>query len=433
MRFSSLLKPNLTAPTKLTVVGLAACAVAIWIQWLSGDPAYPKFPPGPVFFVVVAVIVALGSRWWWTPVLGALVALLTTLGWFSRLPAELLRLSHPAQVGNFATGIFIGTLLQLIALLVTDVAGLAATAQNYRSTSHGEGGLVKTVCKVLGGYTQAIIYSTLRLAQACSSSAYSKAAIGRKREIMKPDVRIRRALWSVVILLALIAVAVAMRRTAQLVPVLINGYGPPTAASNPVAAQFAALDDVFARHPVLTLIHILPGLLFVLLGPLQFSRTLRQRHLRWRRWSGRICLLFGLVIGVSALVMSFWIPSIGGLNQATASTLFALFFLFALGKTFRHIRRREIALHREWMIRAFSIGIAIATIRPIIVLLFLISRPSGLTPYEFFGAGFWLGFVLHLMAAEAWIHWTQSQLRADRLLLRSRRKSRIISKTTTAY
>src|SRR5262245_15843610 len=157
----------------------------------------------------------------------------------------------------------------------------------------------------------------------------------------------------------------------------------------------------------------LSGLLFVLSGPLQFSRTLRQRHLRWRRWSGRICLLFGLVIGVSALVMSFWMPSIGGLNQATASTLFALFFLFALGKAFRHIRRREIALHRGWMIRAFSIGIAIATIRPIIVLLFLISRPSGLTPYEFFGAGFWLGFVLHLMAAEAWIHWTQSQLRIN--------------------
>src|SRR5262247_838348 len=74
MRFSSLLKPNLTALTKLTVVGLAACAVAIWIQWLSGDPAYPKFPPGLVFFVVVAVFVALGSRWWWTPVLGALEA-----------------------------------------------------------------------------------------------------------------------------------------------------------------------------------------------------------------------------------------------------------------------------------------------------------------------------------------------------------------------
>src|SRR5262249_58899710 len=103
---------------------------------------------------------------------------------------------------------------------------------------------------------------------------------------MKPDVRIRRALWSVVILLVLIAVAVAMRGTVRLVPVLINGYSPPTAAPNPVAAQFAALDDVFARHPVLTLIHILPGLFFVLLGPLPFRRTFRQRHPLSRRWIG---------------------------------------------------------------------------------------------------------------------------------------------------
>jgi hypothetical protein len=29
-----------------------------------------------------------------------------------------------------------------------------------------------------------------------------------------------------------------------------------------------------------------------------------------------------------------------------------------------------------------------------------------LTPYEFFGIGFWIGFVVHVMAAEAWIHVT---------------------------
>jgi hypothetical protein len=75
---------------------------------------------------------------------------------------------------------------------------------------------------------------------------------------------------------------------------------------------------------------------------------------------------------------------------------------------FRHIRRREIALHREWMIRAFSIGLAVATIRPIIGFFFATSRFTGLTPYEFFGTAFWIGFVLHLIAAEAWIHSTRT-------------------------
>jgi hypothetical protein len=104
--------------------------------------------------------------------------------------------------------------------------------------------------------------------------------------------------------------------------------------------------------------------------------------------------------------MSFGMPAIGGINQAAATTLFAMFFLFALCKAFWHIRRREIALHREWMIRAFSVGLAVATIRPIIGMFFATSRFSGLTPHEFFGMAFWIGFVLHLMAAEAWIRAT---------------------------
>src|SRR6266480_2509729 len=79
---------------------------------------------------------------------------------------------------------------------------------------------------------------------------------------------------------------------------------------------------------------------------------------------------------------------------------------FGAGDELWHIRRREIALHREWMIRAYSVGLAVATIRPIIGMFFATSRFSGLTPYEFFGIGFWIGFVLHLMAAEAWIHAT---------------------------
>jgi uncharacterized membrane protein len=221
---------------------------------------------------------------------------------------------------------------------------------------------------------------------------------------MKPGVRLRRAVWRAVIFLAFIGVAVAVRRMTHLVPIVLRGYHPPAVTSNPLAARFAALDDLFARFPILTLVHILPGLLFMVLGPLQFSSTIRARHLQWHRWSGRIFVSCGVVIEVSALVMSFGMPAIGGINQAAATTLFATFFLLALCNAFWHIRRREIALHREWMIRAFAVGLAVATIRPIIGMFFATSRFSGLTPHEFFGIAFWIGFVLHLIAAEAWIH-----------------------------
>jgi len=102
--------------------------------------------------------------------------------------------------------------------------------------------------------------------------------------------------------------------------------------------------------------------------------------------------------------MSFAMPAIGGINQAAATALFATLFLLALGKAFWLIWRREVTLHREWMIRAFSVGLAVATIRPIIGVFFATSRLSGLTPHEFFGIAFWIGFVVHLIVAEAWIH-----------------------------
>jgi hypothetical protein len=230
---------------------------------------------------------------------------------------------------------------------------------------------------------------------------------------MKDARRAGRWVWGAVIFLAAIGSAVALRRIVHLVPVVIGAYRPPAAAPKPALAQLTALDDLFARYPILTLVHIVPGLFFMLLVPWQFSATIRARHVRWHRWNGRILACCGVVIGVSALVMSFGMPAIGGVNQAAATTLFGAFFLVALGKAVWHIRRKEVVLHREWMIRAFAVGLAVATIRPIIGIFLATSRISGLTPREFFGIAFWIGFTVQLMAAEAWIRWTAGERKLE--------------------
>lgn len=102
--------------------------------------------------------------------------------------------------------------------------------------------------------------------------------------------------------------------------------------------------------------------------------------------------------------------SIGGLNQAAAKLLFAILFLFSLVKAFLYIRRLEIQQHHEWVLRAYAIGLAVAAIRPIIGIFFATSRLTHLTPHDFFGTAFWLGFTLQLIAAESWIHYTRSKL-----------------------
>lgn len=206
--------------------------------------------------------------------------------------------------------------------------------------------------------------------------------------------RATRFAWIGVILLAVIGVAAAMRRTLVLFwPEVFAGKYPPA----------AALDTGFARHMALTLVHIIPGALFLVLALLQFVPRIRANHLEFHRWLGRILVVTGLVIGVSALVMSFTM-NIGGPNETAATTLFGILFLFCLVKAYRHIRRKEVAQHREWMIRTFAIGLGVATTRPIVGMFFAFRK---LSPHEFFGIAFWLGFTITFFAAEVWIDYTR--------------------------
>ena len=155
----------------------------------------------------------------------------------------------------------------------------------------------------------------------------------------------------------------------------------------------------------LTLVHILPAALFFLLAPFQFMPSVRQKHLRFHRWSGRVLVVCGLIIGISALIMSYTM-NIGGPNETAATTLFAIVFLICLTKAYVHIRRKEVARHREWMIRAFGVGLGVATTRPIVGIFFATRR---LTPHEFFGIAFWLGFTTTFLAAEAWVDFTRQR------------------------
>jgi uncharacterized membrane protein len=216
---------------------------------------------------------------------------------------------------------------------------------------------------------------------------------------MNPNRTLVRFLWTAVIFLAFIGLAVAARRS-----VVLLRPGVPRAAKNP-AAQ---LDAHFAGHRTLTLAHVLPAMLFVVLGPLQFVRSLRSKYPQLHRWSGRIFLTASAIVGITGLTMAFG-TTIGGIDEKAAVTLFGTFFLIALAKALWHALHREFSLHREWMIRGFSTGLAVATVRPIMGTFFAAALMSGHAPEpkEFFGTAFWIGFTLQMIAAEIWINYSR--------------------------
>jgi uncharacterized membrane protein len=208
--------------------------------------------------------------------------------------------------------------------------------------------------------------------------------------------RATRMVWTGVLILVLIGIAAVTRRTVVLLsPGALGGSSSPA----------AALDSGFERHRSLTLLHILPGALFLTLAAVQFMPSVRNRHLVLHRWMGRCLVSIGLVIGVSALVMSYTM-NIGGPNETAATTLFAIVYLICLVKAYLFIRRKDVVRHREWMIRAYGVGLGVATTRPIVGMFFAFRR---LTPHEFFGIAFWLGFTITFLVAEAWVDYTRER------------------------
>jgi uncharacterized membrane protein len=212
---------------------------------------------------------------------------------------------------------------------------------------------------------------------------------------MQVSTRATRILWFFVAFLVLIGVAAVTRRTVVLFHPGALGSGSTSPA--------APLDTGFARNTILTLIHILPGALFLMLAAFQFMPGIRQRHLQFHRWSGRVLVVLGIIIGVTALMMTYTM-NIGGANETAATTLYGILFLICLINAYRFIRKKNIARHREWMIRMYAVALGVATTRPIVGMFFAFRR---LTPHEFFGIAFWLGFTTTVLAAEAWIDYTR--------------------------
>jgi len=235
---------------------------------------------------------------------------------------------------------------------------------------------------------------------------------GSRHEI--PSVVVR-GLWLVAVLLAIIGVAAAVGRGVfptdlgartdpfrqQLLHSLHRNdpFGPHR------AAEVRQFDSRFGANPTLTLLHIVPGGIFLTLAPLQFSSRIRSRHIRFHRWSGRVLVLAALVSGLTALYFGLLMP-FGGPGEAVAIALFGGLFMAAVSRAFFAIRRRDVARHREWMIRAFALAIAISTIRAIATVLDVALTPAGFRPREIFVLSLWSGWVITLGAAELWIRYT---------------------------
>ena len=118
-----------------------------------------------------------------------------------------------------------------------------------------------------------------------------------------------------------------------------------------------------AASPSPAVIHIIGGAVFLVLGAFQFSRQIRRRWRNWHRRVGRLLMALGLAAALAAVGMTLLYPR----QTGTGITLYlfrlaaapAMVASIVLG--FKAIRRRDVAQHRAWMMRAYALGLGAGT------------------------------------------------------------------------
>lgn len=109
------------------------------------------------------------------------------------------------------------------------------------------------------------------------------------------------------------------------------------------------------------LLHITCGMTALLIGPWQFSNRLRSRHLTLHRFMGRTYLI-AIALGAIAALNLAWTTTLGW-AWGFALAMLAVAWLTTSGMAFYAIRRRQIPIHKEWMVRSYIVTFGFVTFR----------------------------------------------------------------------
>jgi uncharacterized membrane protein len=150
--------------------------------------------------------------------------------------------------------------------------------------------------------------------------------------------------------------------------------------------------------------HGVTGALALFLGPLQFSRRLRQHHLHRHRLIGRIYVC-GVAVAAPVGIVIEAIKYVNGaapLRLLIGSTGFGILFALTTVVGFSLARRKRIQQHKRWMTRSYAIATVFLQTRCVEQVPWL-SRLLD-APGEFLQAHFvstlWMHIALSLLAAE---------------------------------
>jgi len=122
-------------------------------------------------------------------------------------------------------------------------------------------------------------------------------------------------------------------------------------------------DAHFDASPVPVVVHIVSAAVFAIVGAFQFSPVIRRRRPAWHRRAGRVLVVAGLGVALSALWLNQFFPRAEGAREVLypLRMVFGAAMVITIVLGFAAARRRDFARHRAWMIRSYAIGLVAGT------------------------------------------------------------------------
>jgi uncharacterized membrane protein len=158
------------------------------------------------------------------------------------------------------------------------------------------------------------------------------------------------------------------------------------------------LRERIAEAPLAVFGHIAASAVALALGPLQLSTRLRSRRLEVHRWLGRLYIVSVVVGGVSAIALATM--SMGGVPAHVGFGLLGVLWVFTAVLAYQRIRVYDIADHRRWMIRSYSLAFAAVMLRIYLPLAVAVLRIPFDQAYPTIA---WLCWVPNIIVADWWL------------------------------
>jgi hypothetical protein len=206
----------------------------------------------------------------------------------------------------------------------------------------------------------------------------------------------------------------------------VSVSAPPVTATHessnlPPSRMRRAQDTVEEFHtglrPLFMGLHWAGGCVVLLLGPLQFVTTLRQRWPLFHRALGYIYATSAFTTVLAGSVYMTLYGTVGGPAMTVPFAVYGALFALSAVLTVLRAMRHDFRSHSEWALRLYSLGIASAVYRVLVSPIFL----DDSFPLSHEDKMLWLViasyffYVPNLVLAELWIRFVWRPARAAKL------------------